>query len=285
MNYKSFLYYILFFLFASIPHCKQKNEFKQDEDALVAELMMLNKDNENEEIEEYYEASQNTELLSEKRNVDPVNPPVLLDIIKARNDIRKISLMDLYKNVRYIPIQFQDPVDSLSNKFFEFDFTITPNNIIASNFSYGITQFDLQGQVLNQIIKNDFYYSYLPKYGSIAISSEDRNQFIGSKGKIHAIGDQIYFQYYDAPNHKGWLMEYDASPGVLSASLNNNLLEQDGGGYLGQKLFPFEVKDLRGMVSQMGARNLFPINSETWASFGSKMNSSRKRFFPCHYKS
>ena len=152
MNCKSFLYYILFFLFASIPHCKQKNEFKQDEDALVAELMMLNKDNENEEIEEYYEASQNTELLSEKRNVDPVNPPVLLDIIKARNDIRKISLMDLYKNVRYIPIQFQDPVDSLSNKFFEFDFTITPNNIIASNFSYGITQFDLQGQVLNQII-------------------------------------------------------------------------------------------------------------------------------------
>lgn len=275
---KPYIFVYIFCLFL-LAHCQQKNPLAQNEPALIQEL---------EEIAELAELlenpiqegrpNQNLAIPEVSRAADPKSPLIVLDIIKARSDVRDIKLRDLYTSVKYIPIRFIAPVDSVWNRNDEFDFLVTPNNIIASHFSYGIAQFDLYGNFMNQIVKNDFYYTTVPGKKFVMVTSDDNKNFKGAKGNAHAIGDLIYYQHHDVSEQKGMWMQYNATPGELSATMINQM-ENYESKPKGEQLNSFQINNFRGAVSGLGANNIFPINEEEWASSNAKFTSSKTGSF------
>lgn len=271
---KNIFYCLLLVLFST--QCQQKNQLAQNELALITELS---------QIEAIIESEDKADLpgkylnITEKpRITDPDNPPIILDIIGARSDVRDMKLTDLYSKVKYIPIRFKEPADSLWSRYEEFDFLITPNNIIASQYSYGITQFDLYGNFINQIVENDFYYTTVPGKKFVMITSEDNDNFIGAKGNVHAIGDLIYYQHHNVSAKTGMWMQYNATPGELSATMINQM-ENSEKKPEGIPMNSFQINNFRGSVSGLGANNIFPINEGEWASAYGKWDSSKKGAF------
>ena len=271
------VYFVYIFCLLSIVFCKQKNQLAQNETALVKELVAL--DEVYEEPEVAQRTNKNLNIPEQSRKADSRNPPIVLDIISARLDVRDTKLTDFYPKVKYIPIRFNEPVDSTWNRYADFEFLITPNNIIASQFSYGISQFDLHGNFMNQIVKNDFFYTTIPGRKSVMVSKEDRDQFVGTKGIVHAIGDIVYYQYHNVPENIGALMHFNASPGELSSAMLNldaNPINKPKGG----QLFDLQTtKPQRGAVSQLGANSIFPITENEWATSYSKFASGKSGSF------
>lgn len=272
-------YHVLGFFLSIIilvVNCQQKNSLAQNETVLVSELKEL------EEIPITQERTSSEgkffDIPEEPRVPDPTNPVIVLNIPAARSDVRDVKLSDLYSKLKYVPIRFKEPVDSIWNRLEEFDFLITPNNIVASNFSYGIAQFDLYGNFMNQIVKNDFYYTTIPGRSSVMISSEDHQKFKGAKGGVHAIGDFLYYQYHDLTEKKGSWMQYNTTPGELSAStidFDENTDHQPKGVALNN----FDITNFRGAASGLGANNIFPINENEWSETKSKYSSSKSGSF------
>ncbi len=257
-------------------NCQQKNSLAQDENALVSELNQL------EEIsmplEKKTSEGKFLDVPEESRSPDLTQPVIVLDILTARSDVRDVKLMDLYSGLRYVPIRFLEPVDSIWNRIEEFDFLITPNNIIASNFTYGIVQFDLYGNFMNQLVKNDFHYSTAPGLKAVMVSSEDHENFKGAKGGVYAIGDLIYYQYHDLTEKKGMWMQYNATPGELSSRMID-WGEKTSNSPMGVQLNNFDINNFQGAVSELGANNIFPINENEWSEATSKFSSSKSGSF------
>jgi len=257
--------------------CQQKNSLSQDESVLVSELKELEGIPENQtkkEIEAVYLG-----IPEESRTPDPDHPVIELDIIAARSDVREIKISDLYSGIRYVPIKFKDPIDTIWDRAGEFDFLISPNNIIASYLSYGITQFDLHGNFMNQIVKNDFYYTSIPGRNAVMVTKEDRDQFIGAKGQVYANGDMIYYQYHNLPEGHGAMMSYNAAPGELTSmmvSLDDNTPDKPKG----SEIYRLSTeRQQQGAASSLGAFNIFPVNEDEWASTNSKFGSSQSGSF------
>lgn len=258
----------------SIGSCKQPNQMAQDESILIEDLQS----HEVNLIDEDLSTIPPSNFVSAPKmegikEIDPQNPPVVLDILKARNNLREITVEYIGKNIRYIPIRFPTPPDSLWNSIEDFDFLITPNNIVAYHHTYGISQFDLYGNFISQIIKNEFYYTWVPQYNVPVITQEDMANFDGSKGIIHAIGDHIYYQYHLANKGQVWMMDYDASPGSLSGQISEATIENNSGNIRGEKQFTFKNENKVAVAtSQFGAINIFPMNEEEWISMPEKMS-------------
>jgi hypothetical protein len=257
--------------------CKQKNGLAQNESVLISELVAL--ENIPEIQDEKEQSGSYLGIPEESRLADPSHPVLVLDILKARSDVRELKTADLFSHLRYIPIKFNEPIDTFENRFGEFDFLITPNNIIASHFSYGITQFGLDGNFKNQIVKNDFYYTAVPGRNSVMVTFEDQNQFVGSQGQVHAIGDMIYYQYHNNPDGHGAMMQYNAAPGELTPT-TVNLDDKTPNTPKGRELYDLATTHHKqGASSSISANSIFPINEDEWASSYSKMRSSQSESF------
>lgn len=247
-------------------HCKQPNQLAQDELTVIKELSALEAI-----VEQEVKGDRLGKYLNipeKPRIADPANPLVILDILKARSDVREVKLSELYSRVNYIPIKITPPKDSL---FATFDFNnckflVTPNNILVSDYSRGIYQYDRSGEFVATIVENDFYYTATPNRKSFMVSKEDRQQFVGSSGKIHAIGDVIYYQYHDNPEQKSDMFMYDASPGVLSQITVGPTKENLKNSAQGIPLFSLPNEDRSIMVNFLGTNDIFPLNEDTWAS-------------------
>lgn len=260
-------------------HCKQKNQLAQNEHTIISELA---------ELEQILEIENNIERPGKSLNIpekprvaDKNNPPIVLDILAARSDIRDISLTNLYSTVKYVPIRFNHQSDTVWEAFGwdNFEFTITPNNIFASNFAYGINQFDLFGNYKTNIVKNDFYYTAIPGRKAAMVSQEDRQQFVGAKGQIHAIGDIIYYQYHNNHELKSSMLKFDASPGVLNQMPLGTADENQKNIPKGSPIFSMPNSEQKGMTSYMGARNTFPISENEWVSTMGVIGSSKSGSF------
>lgn len=269
-----------FFLLCSMVllwNCRQKNTLAQDEASIISELANMEA-LEGDRPQETKKGSY-LNIPEEPRNPDPANPPIVLDILKARADIRNMHTSDLFSEIRYIPINFQEPDDATTSKFGEYNFLVTRNNIIASHFTFGIAQFDLYGNFINQIVKNDFYFTAVPNHNSVMITGDDRNQFVGCSGEVHAIGDMIFYQFHDNPDGHGAMMQYDTNPESLSP-MTVHLDENPMDAPKGIELFSFDIHNPKiGAMSSIRPSNLIPINEEEWAASSSVMNSSKYGHF------
>jgi len=267
---------LLIFVFLS-GSCKQKNTLAQDEIRIVNELATL------EAITENQIAQPTTgtylDIPEEPRNPDPSQQIAVLDILKARSDVRDIKVTDLFTEIRYVPIKFPESNDSISSMFGEYNFLITPSNIIASHFTDGISQFDLNGNFLDLIVKNDFYFTSIPGRSLVMVTRDDMKQFVGNSGKVHAIGDRIYYQYHDNPEGHGAMMMYDTDPRNLSPMMVSPT-DESRGKPKGSEIYPFPISDPKfGAISSIESFNAFPISEDEWATTNSVMNSSRSGNF------
>ena len=259
-------------------HCQQKNQLAQNEQAIISELTKLGEIIETEE--KINSPGKYLNLPEKSRAADQHNPPIVLDIISARSDIRNISLADLYGKVRYIPIEITPPKDSLFALYGlnDFDFAITPNNIFVSHFSRGIYQYDSLGEFITTVVENDLHYTAIPNRNSFMISREDRQKFTGSSGNMHTLGDKLYFQYHNNPAQKSSMFMYDATPGILHP-MTLDVGENQTSAPKGISLFPLPNIDKGIMTSQMGSTNTFPLKENEWMSSMGVVNSSKSGAF------
>jgi hypothetical protein len=265
-------------LVLSLTACQQKNKLDQDERAIINELVQLG-----EVIDDPMKNNsphKNLNIPEQSRLLDPNNPLIVLDIIKARFEVQNVKLRDLYAAIKYVPIRFPYAIDTLINTQTRFEFVITPNNIFASNQGFGITQFDVNGQYIRQIVQNKFHYTYDPKYKMLIVMPEDRAQFVGSKRSIYSLGDKLYYQFDNVPDNTGFMMEYDASPGVL-AGVKISDLESSPSIPFGKKLFEIDITEKPGRSWSLSVRDRIPISRDYWLSTYGKTGSSSSGSFLC----
>lgn len=264
-----------FLILIIIFQCKQKNQLAQNELEIISELSELEAIIEREE--QMDRPGKYLAIPEKSREANLQNPPIVLDIISARSDVRGIRFTDLYTKVKYILIKIPLPKDSLfaTYGYDNFSFDITPNNIFASDYTRGIYQYDYSGGFITTIVENDFYYTAAPDRKNFMISSDDRQNFVGSNGKLHTIGDKLYYQYHDNPNQKSSMYVYDAEPGIISQVNLNKPEEDQTDTQKGSPLFFLPNTDKGIMSSMMGFNNTFPLNQEEWASSMGVMSSSK----------
>lgn len=188
--------------------CKSRNKLNSNVEKLCVEILQEEEEKQNLQNRDLNFGS-NTQAITmtENRSVDKQNPPIVLDIINARYKIKTIKYSDLGNKVSYIFLQH--PEDTA---FFKHGVNIlfTPNNIIASTW-HGIGRFDLKGQFIEMICRDGKKFE-IDDRGMRWSTRELMNQYVGSKGKVSAIGDRIFYRYVDNPKQEACLMEYDASP-------------------------------------------------------------------------
>ena len=274
---RNILFYLSLILIT--VQCQQKNSLAQNESKIISELHELDQLAAKEE--KIHEPGKYLNIPEKPRIADPADPIVVLDILKARADVRDIRLTELYSQVRYIPIRIRPPKDSLwaSFGYTNFDFEITPNNIFVSDRSCGIFQYNQRGEFVQSIVENDFHYTAIPEKRSTMISKEDRQQFVGAKGPIQAIGDMIYFQYQNNPEQEFQMRKFDARPGVLSQMTMYTDKEDQNNAPKGIPLFPMHYSEQEEMESFIGASSIFPLSEHTWASSLGTARSSKRGSF------
>jgi len=264
-----FVYLITFF------QCQQKNQLAQNETALINELAAAEEIN----VAQQITSGPNKYLdIPEESRSDPGSSPIVLDIISARSDVRDKKLTDLFSKIRYIPIRFNESLDTFLLKHFRFDFLITPNSIIATNEAFGITHFDTNGHFVKQIAKNKYHYTAYPEGNTLMVSPEDRNEFIGSKQSVHALEDHIYYEFHNAPAQVGKMMEYNVSPTALSAT---TLQPLENSQYIpiGLELFDMDIEEKKGKLQRLAIKDRIPINRENWISRYGVLGSSETGSF------
>jgi hypothetical protein len=144
---------IVFLLFISCHHNRSK--LNTDEQKLKAEI-------EQEEEERKAEESTAAQItpaihdslasgfrLKENRTEDTANPPIILDFISTRKNVKPIKVSDLFSKIEYIRIE-PDP-DSL---FYEPGATyIVSDKFIYAYSMNGIAQYNFDGHFLNTSVK------------------------------------------------------------------------------------------------------------------------------------
>ena len=146
----------------------------------------------------------------EVRQVDPDNPPVVIDIIENRtNPSGKIKVSQLFNKIEYVVLK-QTP-DTVSGRPL-----ICPNNIYVLDYNKGIAQFDRQGNFKRYICKSFFSHTD----NGDGMVSADRKQYEMSYGAtdIYWYENRLYYKYKDRPEKKVFIMEIDDNSQDVEAS-------------------------------------------------------------------
>ena len=146
----------------------------------------------------------------EVRQVDPDNPPVVIDIIGNRtNPSGKIKVSQLFNKIEYIVLK-QTP-DTVSGRPL-----ICPNNIYVLDYNKGIAQFDRQGNFKRYICKSFFPHTD----NGNGMMYVDRKQYEMSYGAtdIYWYENRLYYKYEDHPEKKVFIMEIDDNSQNVEAS-------------------------------------------------------------------
>lgn len=263
---------IIILIIIACTACKPRTNINTNEQKLAAQIAQEEQDKQEREqtFKQNIPAVSDTMPLwfryKENRSIAKNNPPLLINVVAARENIKPLKYSELGKSVRYTYLKH--PTDSL---FFKHGAKIlfTKSNIICTTWK-GIARFDLQGQYIEMICIDGQKAIYDEKRGSGYVTTELMNKYVGSAGRVSAIGDQIFYRYVNNLKEEAWLMEYNVSPG------NQSLL------------FPssFEKKNMNGKGTKIaklpsGRRtgNIFVLDENHWLTKRRKMASSKSGYF------
>lgn len=209
----SFLISIVVFCIGSSCH---RNRLKTNEKELAKEIQS--------QAEKANLQSDNMQLLpdmsrkgphsfrqKEIRSVDPVRPPVNIDIAGNLNNIKEIKLSDIASEIKYIRLE-QIP-DSGFKRNIGFMYHLTDDFIIAVNF-YGIVQYTRDGRFVRTIVKNEFTNMQAIPHedGSYGVMSYSDHTFIGSGDiKVRIEGNILNYSYENNIAGQEFLMQFDCS--------------------------------------------------------------------------
>ncbi len=214
----------MFFIISLIlfTSCKQPNKLKLDEESIASEIILLEEERQNNLKFEFGQIQQtgssNILRVKEDRSGNKDRPPIILDLIAARNNVQKVKASELFTGIDYIKLQ---PLPD--STFYEVgaDFLMSDNFIYGYSLN-GIAQYDLNGQFLKYICKNESYYT---KYeGGVMTTREQAAMFVGALSPKLFQG-KLYYKYEDRPAKMAVYMEYEETGDlqVLNLSgLNEN---------------------------------------------------------------
>jgi hypothetical protein len=195
-----------------LPSC-HRNRLKTDEKALINKLKLEEREQKSADSIARAQRINNREgglpgglLLKGDRSVDPLNPPLIIDIAGSLDNIKDIKLSDVFTEIRYIRIQ--PPPDSAFKNYIGFRYNMTENSIIASNV-FGMIHYAPDGRYINTIVKNEFTkIEVTPNY----IMSYYDMTFIGALSpNIRTVGNRLLYSYLNNIAGQEYLMEYDCS--------------------------------------------------------------------------
>jgi hypothetical protein len=150
----------------------------------------------------------------EDRSIDPLNPPVVIDIIGNRSNPKRIKLSQLFSSIEYVRLE-KDPDSALYNQ--RFSTIISPNHIYTVSVSGSIFQFDRKGHFIQEICKGNLQYTD-HKGGGIMVTKEQTDQFEGARD-AYWNGNKLSYQYVNTPGQKTYLVSLDDQVGSEFSSL------------------------------------------------------------------
>ena len=201
---KCYLPIILSILFISCGHNRLKTDEKKLANQILTEEEQLTQQEAKRAEREKQLADSIAKLpkgfrFKENRNVDPQNPPVVIDIAGNRTTTQKIKLSSLFSKVEYIRME-QDP-DSAGSSFW-----VAPNHIYMYTGLGSIYQFDRKGHFIQTVCKGNKQFT--EKNGLIMTSPEQQALFEGANGTFWN-GDKLCYQYENRPAKQKYLMTFD----------------------------------------------------------------------------
>ena len=149
---------LIFFTGIFLITACHRNRLKVNEKELTEKILI--------QEEQMKEAISNDRLLSDTsarethspryqgdRSVDPLNPPLIIDIAGNLDNIKEIHLSDVFTEIKYR--RLQPPPESAFKNYVGFRYYLTDNSIIAFNI-FGMIHYSRDGRYINTIVKNQF---------------------------------------------------------------------------------------------------------------------------------
>jgi hypothetical protein len=205
--------FVFTLLFISIISCRN-NRLKTDEEKLKLELLASGSSESDSGKRISSDTSNHTKdgiLFKEDRSIDPLHPPLIIDIAGSLDNIKEIHLSDLFTEIRYIRIQ--PPPDTAFKNFMRFRYYLIDNSIIAFNV-FGLIHYDHDGKYIKTIVKNEFTKIEVTPNG---IMSYYDMTFIGAYSpNLKTSDNKLFYSYLNNIAGQEYLMEYDCSEFQLS---------------------------------------------------------------------
>jgi len=254
----------------------RNNRLKTDEKELAKEL--LNNEREKGKSESLVKETQNSETRKglsgafrkkEIRSVDPVRPPIHIDILGTLGNTRNLKLSDIGSSIRYVKLEIPTDTMLLFEPFLNKN-SLTSSiqsegeNIIIQSL-FGLTRFNMQGEYQETIWKNETGISL--SAGMVGFGGED---FFGVMPNIPVawLNGNLYYSFQDGPAGNGQVMKY--KPGT-----NKRVSVQSQSEMPGQGTIPGDTL-LNTSINPWDRFNkIYGVDSDSWVGINNKWNAGR----------
>lgn len=247
------------------------NRLKQNEKELAQEILQGN----DTEKTDYQKESSETKTQvnqgirsKENRSIDQTKPPIVINIPGTQNISRNLKLSDVASTIRYVKLQTPPDSSLIFDPFYfreGFDSNIrSDDNQIIFQGIFGLTRFNMQGEYLGTIWKNQTGIRFLGSR-SVAFGGPD---FFGVLPNIPISlrnGD-LYFTFQDGPKKMRQIMRYKIQS-------NRNISEQPETEIPGLGIIPGDTLLNTGNLSLEGLISINASDDNTWAGINNKWNS------------
>ncbi len=207
---KSYLWLVILLGIGIAQGCKNKNRPSTDEGTLTKSILeeeaLKQKGNlaSGQENPNSFSNSTVGLRLKEERSVDPGNPPVLLDVIASRDNIREFKLSDMVSSVRYVKLETPPDTNLLLGGL---DLYFTGNGIVTKGL-WGLTHFSMDGKFIEVICSNRVDVKMYPS--GLSYSSQS---FIGNPtySGISIHNGKIFYRYDKVGDKESSVLSYQLS--------------------------------------------------------------------------
>ena len=145
-------------------------------------------------------------LLKGDRSVDPLNPPLIIDLEASLDNINEVKLAEVVSGIRYVLIE--QPPDSAFVGDIRFDYYLTDDYIIAVN-RLGILKYNKDGRFLSTVVKNNFTTDGI--FISTFIGASYRQGGGTYYNNIRITGNKLFYTYINTIASQEYRLEYDCS--------------------------------------------------------------------------
>jgi hypothetical protein len=202
----------LLVLLFMLPSC-HRNRLKTDEKELINKLNQDEREQKTTDSIAKAQRIKNKEsdlpgrfLLKGDRSVDPLNPPLIIDLEANLDNIIEVKLSEVVSGIRYVKIE--QPPDSAFAGGVRFDYYLADDYFIAVN-RLGILKYTKNGRFISTVVKNNFTTD------GFLISNFIGASYMQGGGtdynNIQITGNKLYYTYENAIASQDYRMEYDCS--------------------------------------------------------------------------
>jgi hypothetical protein len=262
---KSYLLLELILCIGLAQGCRQKNPIGADEKALAKTILVeeaLNQKGKSALKPEDPNHPSNSPVvlgLKEDRSVNLEYPPLILDVLASRNNIKQFKMSDVVSSVRYV--QLETPLDTnlLSG---DLSFYFTENGIISKGLM-GITYFSKKGEVMEVICSNRM---------DVTVTSHGLNystrSLVGNPpfSGISVINNRVYYRYDNNMEKTSHVLSHQL-PDIQNVQLD---LSENQNQTMGKGR---PIGELLPHTGFQGSTHILAINENQWMDFHSKMIS------------